>query len=193
MNDKGMIRAYLEAVGGLAPQDIDALLACAKPVHLKKYEYLIQIGEKAERIGFVLNGILRSYYYADNADEITYCMLFPESFVSAYSSLITGKPTEECIQAITDVELLTISKGDLYRLAEGNIRIINFMRIMAEQAYVEQEERIFRLQRSSAQERYNKLLAEQPDYLQQIPLRYLASYLGVTQRHLSRIRSQLTK
>ena len=81
----------------------------------------------------------------------------------------------------------------MYSLADGNIRIINFMRIMAEQAYVEQEARIFRLQRSSAQERYNKLLAEQPDYLQQIPLRYLASYLGVTQRHLSRIRSQLAK
>ena len=188
-----MIRAYLEAVVGLEPQDIDALLACAKTVQLKKYEYLIQIGQRAERIGFVLKGILRSYYYADNADEITYCMLFPNTFVSAYSSLITGKPPEESIQAITDVELFTISKEDLYSLADGNIRIINFMRIMAEQAYVEQEARIFRLQRSSAQERYNKLLAEQPDYLQQIPLRYLASYLGVTQRHLSRIRSQLAK
>ena len=61
--------------------------------------------------------------------------------VSAYSSYITGKPTEESIQAMTDVELQTILKTDLHRLAEGNIRWINFMRIMAERSYVEQEDR----------------------------------------------------
>ena len=186
-----MIKAFLHSFGFLTPQDIDDLMQRLQPLVLQKKEYLTQIGQIERRVGFVQSGILRSFYYADNAEEVTYCMLFPGNFVSAYSSYITGQPTEESIQAITEVELLTISKTDLEELSAGNIRWINFLRIMAERNYVEQEERIFRLQRSSALDRYTKLVAEQPKYAQQIPLRYLASYLGVTQRHLSRIRNQL--
>ncbi len=186
-----MIKAFLQSFGFLTPQDIDDLMQRLQPLVLQKKEYLTQIGQIERRVGFVQSGILRSFYYADNAEEVTYCMLFPGNFVSAYSSYITGQPTEESIQAITEVELLTISKTDLEELSAGNIRWINFLRIMAERNYVEQEERIFRLQRSSALDRYTKLVAEQPKYAQQIPLRYLASYLGVTQRHLSRIRNQL--
>lgn len=188
-----MIRAFLQSFDFLLPSDIDNFMELAQPLQLRKSECFSQIGEVSNRVGFIQSGILRSYYYADNAEEITYCILFPNTLVSAYSSFITGKPSEECIQAITDVELLTFSKSDLYQLADGNIRWINFMRVMAERQYVEQEDRIFRLQRSSAQDRYTKLLTDQPDYVQHIPQRYLSSYLGITQRHLSRIRAQLAK
>lgn len=188
-----MIRAFLESFDFLLPSDIEAFVQLGQPLVLEKSEYFSRVGEVGNTVGFVLSGILRSFYYADNADEITYCILFPNTMVSAYSSFITGLPSEECIQAITEVEMLSFRKADLLALSEGNIRWINFMRVMAERQFVEQEERIFRLQRYSAQDRYTKLLIEQPDYVQHIPQRYLASYLGITQRHLSRIRAQLAK
>ena len=99
-----MIRAFLDSFGILTAQDIEDCLQYAQPLSLKKSDYLIEIGQVAQRVAFVEHGILRSFYYSDNADEITYCMLFPNMMVSAYSSLITGKPTEESIQAMTNTE-----------------------------------------------------------------------------------------
>jgi ribosomal protein L10 len=57
---------------------------------------------------------------------------------------------------------------------------------------MELETRFFQLQRDSAAQRYSTLLTNHPDYIQNIPLQYLASYLGITQRHLSRIRKEIT-
>ncbi|MNT99762.1 hypothetical protein D3C72_2426980 [compost metagenome] len=64
--------------------------------------------------------------------------------------------------------------------------------MIAEQQYLELEKRIFQLQKETALQRYTVLLRDQPEFVQQIPLQYLASYLGITQRHLSRIRSEIT-
>ncbi|MNU79669.1 hypothetical protein D3C71_692840 [compost metagenome] len=66
-----------------------------------------------------------------------------------------------------------------------------FLKIIAEQQYLELEARVFQLQRDSAQERYQSLIDNQPEYIQQISGQYLASYLGITQRHLIRIRKQI--
>ena len=68
---------------------------------------------------------------------------------------------------------------------------IKFLKIVAEQQYIELEKRIFQLQKNNAFERYSDLLKNHPEYLQNIPLQYLASYLGITQRHLSRIRREI--
>jgi hypothetical protein len=62
---------------------------------------------------------------------------------------------------------------------------------MAEQQYIELERRFFQFQKNTAAQRYKELLINQPEYVQNIPLQYLASYLGITQRHLSRIRSEV--
>lgn len=69
---------------------------------------------------------------------------------------------------------------------------IKFFKNVAELEYVNLEKRLFLLQRESAEKRYQDLLENQPEYLKLIPLHYLASYLGVTQRHLSRIRKNLS-
>jgi CRP-like cAMP-binding protein len=62
---------------------------------------------------------------------------------------------------------------------------------MAEQEYLKLEKRVFMLQKEKAERKYQDLLENHPDYLKHIPLNYLASYLGITQRHLSRIRKEI--
>ncbi|MNY11874.1 hypothetical protein D3C86_1449250 [compost metagenome] len=112
--------------------------------------------------------------------------------IAAYSSFITGNPSVEAIQAISQVSLLVIQKNKLDELVLENQIWTQFLKVIAEQQYLELEKRVFQLQKETAAQRYASLLQNQPQFILQIPLHYLASYLGITQRHLSRIRKEIT-
>ena len=83
-------------------------------------------------------------------------------------------------------------KHKIDNLALKNQNWVRFLKIVAEQQYIELEKRIFQLQKNNALQRYADLIKNQPEYIQNIPLQYLASYLGITQRHLSRIRRDMS-
>ncbi|MGY0035554.1 Crp/Fnr family transcriptional regulator [Pedobacter sp. NJ-S-72] len=124
--------------------------------------------------------------------EITYfCITFPGTLMTAYSSFITSLPTLENIQAVSSCELLVVQKADIDQLSQSSINWIRFFKIIAEQQYIELEKRLFLFQKEKAKKRYMDLLENQPAYIQQIPLQYLASYLGITPRHLSRLRKEI--
>jgi len=136
--------------------------------------------------------VFRSYYTSRKGEEVTYCFRFPNDLMTAYSSFITGKGSVETMQAISPAEILVIQKESIDELVRKYSGMTEFLKVISEQQYLELEQRIFQLQRDSAMERYTYLLQNQPEYIQQIPLQYLASYLGVTQRHLSRIRKEVS-
>lgn len=186
------IRPFFKSFNILTDVEIDDLIKIASRKTLKKAEYFIREGETCNKVSFVLSGSLRSYYTSDKGEEITYCITFPNSLMTAYSSFLTAQPTQENIQAITQTELLIINKKKFEDLTQQNANWIYFLKTIAEQQYIELEKRIFLLQKSDATKRYADLVKNQPEYIQKIPLQYLASYLGITQRHLSRIRKEFT-
>ena len=79
-----------------------------------------------------------------------------------------------------------------YELMNSTENWLKFSRFVAEQSYIEMENRLIALQMESAKKRYIDLLNFNPDYFQNVPLKYLASYLGITQRHLSRLRKEIS-
>lgn len=186
------VRAFLKSFDILTNVEIDDFIELLTYKNLKKSEYFIKEGETCKQVAFVLSGSLRSYYISDKEEEITYCITFPNSLMTAYSSFLTAQPTQENIQAITNTELLIIPKNTFEELAQQSPNWIFFLKTIAEQQYIELEKRIFQLQRSDATKRYAEMLKNQPEYIQKIPLQYLASYLGITQRHLSRIRKEFS-
>lgn len=157
---------------------------------LKKGDYFTREGQFCSEVAFIEKGVLRSFYVSPDGKEMTYCFRFPGELVAAYSAFITGKGSVEYIQALTDMELLVISKQAIDQLLQQSPSWIHFLKIIAEQQYLEMEARVFQLQRDSAPERYHNLLQTHPEYLRYISVQHLASYLGITQRHLSRIRKQ---
>ncbi|MNJ85992.1 Transcriptional activator protein Anr [compost metagenome] len=157
---------------------------------LKKGDYFVREGEKCSEVAFIESGVFRSFHLVPNGSEMTYCFRFPGDMLAAYSAFITGNGSVEYIQALSDAELLIIPKEKIESLLVKN-SWVHFLRIMAEQQYLELEGRVFQLQKDSALERYENLLENQPGYIRQISLQHLASYLGITQRHLSRIRKQV--
>lgn len=186
-----MIEAYLHSFNLLSEAEIKAFEACIRPETLAKGDFLIRAGEVCRSVAFVKTGLLRSFFTKDDGTEITYCITFPDTLITAYSAFITNKPTEENIQALSNTELLVIQKADLDRLTATGGNWTLLLKHLAEQQYLELEQRLFMFQKEKAVKRYALLLKNQPDYILQIPLQYLASYLGITPRHLSRLRKEI--
>ena len=182
------MRRYLASFNILTEKDISEFSRLTTLKKLKKGDYFIEAGSMCNEVAFINKGVFRSFYLSSTGEDVTYCFFWERNFVTAYTSLITDTKTTESIQALTDVEMLSISKEDILQLQESNINWLRFMKTLAEQEYIGLENRMMLLQRETAEMRYKHILKNHPEYIQSIPLNYLASYLGITQRHLSRIR-----
>lgn len=184
------LQEFFAPFGILSAEEVADLEKNLTPRVLPKGSFFIRQGEQGQDIGFVKQGILRSFYHTSTEEEVTYCFRFQGDTVAAYSSLITQQPTAENIEALTDVHLVTMPYSYLQEL-EKNIQWLRLTKSLAEAEYVKMEKRLFILQKETAETRYHDLLVRNAEYLQEIPLQYLASYLGITQRHLSRIRKTI--
>nr|WP_321411392.1 Crp/Fnr family transcriptional regulator [uncultured Carboxylicivirga sp.] len=185
------MKDYLKTFDILSEDEIDLIEKKVVRKKLKKGDFFIKEGQTSKEVGFVNSGFFRSFYYSSSEEEVTYCFTFANSFVSAYSSFLSQNKTVENIQALTDVEILSISRNEILKLEQSGTNWLKFFKSIAEQEYMKMEKRIFLLQKETAEIRYRNLLTIHPEYLQIIPLSYLASYLGITQRHLSRIRKSI--
>lgn len=182
------LKSFLTQFNLFTESEIDEAILLFSRRTVKKGSYFVEEGHKCSEVAFIEKGVFRSFYMAPNGNEMTYCFRFPGDMMAAYSAFITGKGSVEYIQALSDAELLVIPKDQIDVLLTKSPAWIHFLKIIAEQQYLELEGRVFQLQRDSANERYQNLIEEQPEYIRQISVQHLASYLGITQRHLSRIR-----
>lgn len=184
------LATYLQSFGVLTPEEIDYLVRLGKRKWFEKGELFQREGEIVHEVAFVSSGMFRSFYHSSLDEEVTYCFLFPGNLMAGYSSYITGNPTSESMEALIPSEVFLFPVSELKALEEKSINWMKCSKIIAEQQYLLMEERVFQLQKEKAETRYQNLMQKHPDYIREIPLRYLASYLGVTQRHLSRLRGQ---
>ena len=188
-----LMHAYFTQIGILTNSEIEVLTDLTSFYKLNKGEYYIKENRICKDLVFTVNGMLRSYFTKADGEEVTYCFTFPGNLMTAYSSFISGNPTAENIQAITDVALLVIKKEDLNGLTSSSSNWIILQKFFAEQQYMALEQRIFSYQKDRAKQRYNDLVAQQPELLQEVSLQHLASFLNITPRHLSRIRKESLK
>lgn len=186
-----LLQQYFQEIGILSNQEIEEVLVLTRYGSLSKSEYFISEDRTCHSLVFVIQGMLRSYFTKDDGEEVTYCFTFPQNLMTAYSSFITGEPTAENIQALTETHLLVIRKEDLVKLTASGSNWIRLQKFFAEQQYIALEQRIFSYQKEKAKKRYRDLIKKQPQLLQEVSLQHLASYLNITPRHLSRIRKEI--
>jgi CRP-like cAMP-binding protein len=182
------MKSIFESLGLLPLDELDKLDGLTTKRKLRKGDFLIQKRQISKEIVLIKSGALRSFYVNNEGNEITNCITFENEFMAAFASFITQKPTEENIQALFDTELEVISHEDIEHLYENSIYWQKTGRIIAEMQYINLEQRVLSFQKLTGKERYEMLFKNHPNYIQFIPLQYLASFLGVTPRHLSRIR-----
>jgi CRP-like cAMP-binding protein len=166
----------------------EAIREICSVIYLKKNEELQPIGHTCRTIYFVKKGIARIYYYKDGID-VTESFSFENSIIARVESLFTEKPSRKAIQIVEDADIIAINATKLFKLYDTHPQIERLFRKIFEKGYVETVNRIESLQFHTAEERYLALLQESPDVLRRIPLKYIASYLGITQVTLSRIRA----
>ncbi len=178
---------YFNKFNLLSKEAENAISEISSIVAIKKNKDLQPIGHTCKTIYFINKGVARIYYFKDGID-ITEGFFFENSIIARVESLFTGKPSRKAIQILEDAEVVAIDSTQLFKLYDSFPEIERLFRKIFEAGYVETVNRIEGIQFHSAEERYKALLNEASNVLMRVPLKYVASYLGITQVSLSRIR-----
>ncbi|WP_158838130.1 Crp/Fnr family transcriptional regulator [Polaribacter sp. L3A8] len=184
------IRKFIDNISPMTNSDWEFFSSKLQEVKLKKNTPILKIGKTENYLSFITKGIIRLYIPREESD-LTFGFLFDNEFVTAYDSFLTQNPSEYQIETLTETTLWKISNKDLQEVYEktNNGNIIG--RKMAENMFLLKSKRELALLSKTAEERYLDLFSERPKLLQQIPLKYIASYIGVTPQALSRIRKRI--
>jgi CRP-like cAMP-binding protein len=183
---------FLNSLQKLSPESKNSLSKICSSIRLDKSVILQEIGQTCRTIYFVQEGMARIYYYRDGIEVTEYFAAARELIIRA-ESLFTNQPSKKGIITVTDTVFIALPAGLLFNLFDEFPEIERLFRIIIQDAYVETIKRIESMQFHSAEERYKNLLQESPSLIQQVPLKHIASFLGITQVSLSRIRSSLSK
>jgi CRP-like cAMP-binding protein len=152
-------------------------------------DILVRAGEYCNDIYFVESGLLRGYYYQDDK-EITNWFTREGEFATNFYSFITKVPSSETIEAVEDCEMIQVPYANLQQLYRDYPETERLGRILTENYYIRLEERLLGLQFTTAKERYENLMKNNPGLILRAQLGHIASYLGITQETLSRIRAK---
>lgn len=158
---------------------------------LKKGHFFAEEGKICRHIAYINKGALRTFYINEKAEEITYCFCTENSIETSFKSFISQAPSSLSIQALEDSELLVIDYDNLQKLYSEKKVWERIGRILSEKHYLKIEEHASNINNESAKERYLRLLKEHPSIILKSPLIYISSYLGITPRHLSRLRKEI--
>jgi len=165
-------------------------------LHLKKLrrrQYFIQEGNISRNECFINKGCLRAYHVDEKGVEHVIQFGIEGWWIGDMYSFVTGKPAKFNIDALEDSELLCIDKNDLEVLYEKVPKFERFFRIIIQNAFVVQQERILSNMYQSAEKRYTDFIERYPQFEQRLPQHQVASYLGISPETLSRIRKQIAE
>ncbi len=153
---------------------------------------LVSYDKQTDELFFLLKGCIRKYYTKDG-EQITIYIMTENNFIGAFDSFITGTKSKETIECIEPCELLVLSRTDMDKLYKKIPLMNEFVRKIIEQTLIQFQQSLNSFILDNPEERYIKLLTQNPEILQRVPQHMLATYLGITATSLSRIRKRILK
>lgn len=154
---------------------------------------LLQTGGTNNEYLFLTKGVIRAFTHNREGDEVTTGLYGPNSMVIEVASFFTRTPSLETLQTLTDCEGYSISFEQVNRLFHTIPDFREFGRAMLVKEFAAFKQRTLSMITQTAEERYVALMTGSPELIQHVPVKHIASYLGVTDTSLSRIRRELTK
>jgi len=177
----------------LSQDDMLAIMNAHRKVHLRKGEFLFKKGETANRYFCIEKGLIRSYVYDYDGNDITTGFIGENELAIDVVSLFNRIPGVEYFQALTDCECYVIDL-ESFQVLYHSIRGFNeWGRSWMSAGLFELKQRTISMVADSASQRYIALRTKHPEILLQSPLKYIASFLGITDTSLSRIRKELVR
>lgn len=186
------VQNYIQSIVDFTDEEMDIIMSHFKPMSIPAGEYFADEGIVCKNIGFITKGYVRTYYEI-NDQEVTTMVLTKHNIVTAHTSFTLQRPSMSYIQAITDCELLVMSKESMEELYQRFPKWERLGRLITEQVYGYMESRVVDYLSLSPEDRYRKMLENEAKILKHVPLRYIASMLGITPETLSRIRNKVHK
>lgn len=177
----------------LSLKDLQVICDAHQPVHYKKGDFFLKKGQIANAYYCVELGMIRSYVYDYNGNDITTGFIGKNEIAIDVVSLFNRVPSIEYYQALTDCDCYMIDLEQFQVLYHSIKGLNEWGRAWMSKSLFDLKQRSISMITDSASERYKALETQHPQILQQAPLKFIASYLGITDSSLSRIRKELAK
>ena len=185
------IRQYFEKTTVLTDKDWQTFSSKLIQQAFPKNHLLLKTGQTEHHLSFIESGIIR-FYIPKDENDLTFAFAFDNSFVSAYDSFLTQRPSIYNVETLTKTTLWRLTYSDLQSIYKETAIGNTIGRQASEDLFLKKSKRELSLLNETAEQRYLNLFTEQPRLIKQIPLKYIASYIGITPQALSRIRKRIS-
>ena len=178
----------IAATGYFSDDSLQAFLQKWQQWKLPKDYLLLKEGIVSDYIYFVSSGLARIYYFK-HGKEITEWLAMDDTFFLSITSFFKRTPSKLNIHTIEPSVIMGIHHDDLMHLCDEYHDVERWLRKLLTRSLISSQQRMDAIQFETALRRYRRLAEEHPTILQRVPLSYIASFLGITQETLSRIRA----
>jgi CRP-like cAMP-binding protein len=182
---------YLSSTGGLSAGEINFSAQFFKPIRLKKGDFFIREDEFCRHIGFIASGAVKAYAADQEGKENITCFKFENEFATSFPEFVAQEKSRRSIRAIEDCVIYRISYPDYQHLLNKVAAWNGVIKWVMEQEYSQKELYLLNYNNKSAVDKYRHVLSSEPMLVQRIATQDLASYLGITQRSLTRAKGQI--
>lgn len=177
---------------GLSASESEQLLAQMERLTYRKGEHIVREGERNSSLYLVAQGIWRGHYLRDGVDISLWFASEGDTLFSSWS-YVADRPSLTSIEAMSDSTVFRISKQKMETFFASSIAFANIGRVIFERQFLDMENWMINGGAAQAKQRYLALLEQNPELLQHVPLKHIASYLMITPQSLSRIRAELSR
>ena len=185
--------ACFRILPNLQPQEFEMIMPHLSLKSYQKGELILKDGEVCDKIFFLNKGFVRMFYIDNNGNEINYRFTDSGNFFVDFKSFLTKKPSHFYWEAMHKAEVITTSYQVVQEIYKTSNTWNLFGRLMAEQVYLQLNERVEMLLFMQPEERYLQMLQKYPNIISQVPQLHIATFLGIKPESLSRIRKRLSK
>jgi CRP-like cAMP-binding protein len=189
--DRAVFTAFVRRVGPVDDATAEKILDAGRARRLSRGELFLSAGDRATKAGTVVTGVMREYYPLADGREVTRNFAGPGDGIGSLSDLISGEASKSAIAAETDARIVTVPWHVLRGEADRNPAVAMFLARTTEQLYLLKARREYELLALDAEARYVAFRARFAKLEDQIQLKQVASYVGITPEHLSRLRRRL--
>jgi len=186
-----LLRSYLKENATLGSESLDAICSCFKLYSTKRNEVLCNIGQVCRKLYFINKGSLRQYEIDSKGNEITGTFTLENNMTTLLPSFINKEGSTTCLTTIEPSELLLIYRDDLFELIKNYPEFASVYYQFVEQSFIHAQKRVYSMLGMEGIEKLQWVMQYKPKFMSRISSKTIASYLGMTNSTLSKLRAQL--
>lgn len=190
--DREILKKNIRQINSMPEEILEKLANDFIYSNYKKKTLLIKENQLIKQSFFLESGYIRSYVIDQNGNEVTTNIFSSPSFVNDFSSFFKQSPAKQNFQTLTNCECWSMSLENIEFYFQNFSPYREFGRLLLLTHYDKLNVRMLKMIKDNAETRYLNLLSEHPDIFQNVPLKIIASYLGITDTSLSRIRKEIS-